>query len=240
MSSVKSPEKAIPILPAKREGTKFVAELPKDAKVAIIPGVGIVAASPDHPPTLNGEIIKPDPPKELTPAELDRRLKNKAYLREHGVQLAGDDKPIANVVDAAVMSTANPYLSLFREYRSGLITLDQMIESIDMSICSDVTVLNGFEFKPLPTKPANLVEAEGKVREKSLPDEWHSKITDLHRKLAAVNDKIAEYLKSVERIKAENLSNLWYLREMLKRQTDKNPVYAGRLRSAVYTHNEAA
>lgn len=242
----------MPFLAAKK-----VAEVPEGQTAVAVQGVGIVTAGGDKPAMLNGQPIAPtkippksteivDPPqpveRKLTGADLERRQRQLQYLRERGA-LSGNGPAVplpSNAIDEVVMTTANPYLSLFREYRSGALTLEEMVEAIDTQVCGNDEVLRGYEYRALPSKPDKLIDAEEKVKAKFDPEDWQANIHEIRLKLAAVEPTIAAYLSSLKRIEAENAANLWYLREMLARQAEKNQVFGAKIRQAIYTHNEAA
>lgn len=234
-SSAKSQEEAVPILPVKREGTKHVQTMREGDVPVTVPGVGIVVINPKDAAMMNGKILDPRPIEKLTGKALEIRESQKEYLRSRGVDFGPSDTP-AGPIDTVVMSPANPYLSLYREYRIGQITLPEMIECIDVSICSDPDMLQSYHAKAMPTKPKKLIEAEERYKAKADAEEWESGLPELRIKMRQIEPEIDAWMRSCERIKAENASNFFALNEMLERQTEKNQAFAGKIREVIFTH----
>src|SRR3990167_5559230 len=165
--------------------------------------------------------------KQLTPEQVAARERLKRNLGA-AVQIK-DLGPVA--------STANPYIHLLREHAAGLITLVEMQEAIDITILKSEIDFQAYEYKRLPGKPQDLVQKE---------IDFHAKVIkhDIQKQkelIRAFDDearagKHASFFLSLDRVQAENRGNLEFLREMLQRQQDRNPVYASRIRDAIMTH----
>lgn len=174
--------------------------------------------------------------RKLSPEELRRRENQKEYLRSKGVLIKASSKEAPLPVEGIVMSPKNPLLSVFREFWAGIITLDDLEELIDVSLCSDERKLLPYHFHQMPSKPAVLEAAENEFRQKHKPEDWEEGIEKIHNRLEKKNEEVHKYLYAIRRKDTDNLSNRWWLRDRLKRQEGKNPIYAARLRVALNSH----
>lgn len=142
---------------------------------------------------------------------------------------------IAADASAVVMDPKNPHLSIFREFRAGLITFDEMQEAIDCQVCQPES-LEEYRYKILPDKPVELHNAEQEIAMQC------ARMGEIKRREVmkdfqiTVEEQFKAYFKAVDKIKEINMSNLYTLKEMLDRQRDKNPVFAARLQAAIDTH----
>lgn len=242
-------------IPIFRPGMKKVAEITRDSKVAKF-GNTIIVADPNSPPKIypkstnlvvaSNSPIQPAQRRELTVEEMAARNALKVRMgmaKEPTViqeLIASPGQTQDGKIDTVVMNPANPYLSIYREFRAGLISLEEMEESIDLSILNDPKELQGFEFKSEPSKPDILQKAEEEYRAKNPPEQWELGIQKIREKLSQKNEKVAYYVRSCERIHSENQSNLYWLNSMLNRQTSKNQLYAAKIREVILTHQMAA
>lgn len=165
----------------------------------------------------------------LTPEQLKVRMAQKARLQAGGSLQVKDFGP--------VLSTANPYMHLFREFLNGQSSLDEMNSAIDSIVMQDNKIFAEYEYKCLPTKPRDLQFAEGEFFEKIARYDQAKKY-ELQRAFydEARSGQFAKYFYEADKIQAENRASVWQLQEMLSRQQDRNPIYASRIRAALMTH----
>lgn len=212
----------------------------KTFKNGLNPNQDQYSRGPSHEAIEDFSAVKSAP---LTPEQIRRRHAVLIHLGklEEAKVMEQTIPPIENAagpVDSIIMSPANPYLSLYREYRFGNLSVDELDSNVAIAVCQDEKVLRAFEHKAPPTKPDDLIRKEAEVREKVSPDQWVEALEKLHKKLSSV-PKIDSYLRQGEKIKVENSSNLWWLQSWYSQLKDNHQVYAVRLLAVIETHKAA-
>ena len=181
-------------------------------------------------------------PRELTDAELVRYLETKKVMGLDPITVDPQDPDPKNVERvtrvqsfAVVMDPKNPYLSFYREYIGGVITFAEMQSAIDHQLCSNQEALNAFRWKGEADKPEELDAAEFNLRKKV--DGWSKeKKAEAFREfyITAKTGRFSEYFAAVQRIENENRTNLAFILEVYKRQT--NETFKARLLAIIETH----
>lgn len=174
-------------------------------------------------------------------SETDRdrveRVRREAAYRQGKVPEPAPLPPtIAKEAAAVVMDPKNPHLSIYREFRAGLITFDEMQSAIDTQVCADLKIINQYKYKILPEKPQALRDAEQEIcLQTARMGEMKKKEVMKDFQITA-QEQFKSYYRAVEKVNEENLSNLHTLKEMLERQRTKNTVFASRIQDVIDTH----
>lgn len=188
-------------------------------------------------------------PRELTPFELRQREEARQRIRGTGERpyvLEMTARPAiatsagaTGAIEMMVVNPANPHLSLYREFRAGIIDLATLLETIDASVCGDEKLLKEYEHKSNPSKPAELYDAEEELAKKVDPSELSESLHLLREKIRARSRDVDKYLKTLDHLRAHNASNLAFMREIYERQRDRNQLYAAKVLAVIETHQTA-
>lgn len=179
------------------------------------------------------QVVLQEKPRDLTPEELQTREKNKERLRSVG---ALKDQPAGAVADQVVLSSSNPDIAVYLEFRAGVISLEEMLTAIYSRILQDDAELQMFEYVRAPLKPVALCDAEADLYKKLDKSQIREGIPLLRDKLSEKDPEIKSYLISLKRSHSQNLSNCLWMKSVYDFFKTRNAVYASKALAVISTH----
>lgn len=141
----------------------------------------------------------------------------------------------ADNASAVVMDPKNPHLSLYRELRAGIITLEEFQEALDCQMCKP-EILQGFRYILKPEKPKELMDAEHEITMQTVRMNEVKKNEVMRDFNTSARDRFKKYYKELDHNDELNRSNLYTLKDLLSRQQNKNQVFAARIQAVIDTH----
>ena len=136
---------------------------------------------------------------------------------------------------AVVMDPKNPLLSVYRELRAGIISLEECLAAVDAYVCSEEQ-LKYFMYTTKPENPEDLSKKENDIAMECARMSDHKRAEVMKDFYAGVQDLFKDYFKKLRKWEMENLSNLHTLRDIMSRVKDKNQIYASRVQAVIDTH----